>query len=417
MFSVDGQGDVHKSELNLLDGNSIESADKIFSFSGEHFSFKKGSSPDSSRYFLLCESHDTKDKNNSYAGVIMDKGMNVLNKFSFTAYEERDDVLSTEYLLSNSGTLVLIRSVKQKTNKKDFTPITYVAQQVGSNGKTSTYSLTGLPDGLLDHVAWQLKENDLYFAGLLAKKKKSDFTSIINGEFNLAERKLSNIKETEFAKVDYLQTSSDKYINDVAKSGIPAEVSLLSTFYNKDGSSYLLYEVNNTRDFDAYGPYLAAGGAFGTRSQFGSRTDYTTGNIFVAKLTATKQLEWLRIIGKNQIEPASNKYVGPVYLKDSEDRIHLIFHDDVQNTQAEPQKKMNRAELEKPFRRAISMASVQIDKSGNLKKQFIYDNQSTDYFLSPRDFVTKQNNQFIYTSYRYRNAGKSSYRLGTIMIK
>ena len=154
--------------------------------------------------------------------------MNVLDKFSFTAMEEREDVLSSEYLLNNSGTLVLVKSLKQKTGKGNYAPLAYVVQQVGSNGKTSTSSLAGLPDGLFDHVAWRLMENELQFAGLLSKQKKSDFTSIITGEFNLAERKLTNIKETEFAKVDFLQSSSDKFITDIAKAGIPTELSLIS---------------------------------------------------------------------------------------------------------------------------------------------------------------------------------------------
>jgi hypothetical protein len=409
-------GAVYKHDLNVTNGILTGGKEKLFSFLGERYSFEKGVSPDSNQYFLVCEYHNSKDKNESYAGVIMDKQMNVVSKFSFTMAEERDDVLSTEYKLLDNGVLLLISALKQKSPKGTYTPVQYNIRQIEKEGKSQTSVLSGVPEGLFDNIIWKTVSNQLSFTGFLSKGKKADFTSMITGVFDLEQKKTSVVKETELNKIPFLQNATEPYLKEIAKGGIPTLTKVVTSFRNADQSSYLVLEENSSKFHDNYGSYMAAGGAFGTQSRFSSGTNYNSGNVFIIKLTQSNDIEWIKLIGKNQVQPLSDAYTSVAYIKDAKEGIHFFFNDQSGNEQAEPQKNNRMAILQSKLNNT-SLASVYITKDGKVSKQFIQNNESTDHFFSPRDFSLAGSNQIIYTAYRYRNLGRSSYRIGAIMIK
>ena len=204
-------------------------------------------------------------------------------------------------------------------------------------------------------------------------------------------------------------------MKDLAEEGVPDNTKLLSAYQNQDGSSYLILEVNSSRYNDATGRWLASGGPHGNVSRYSSSTEYKAGNIYVLKLTVSNEVEWLKVVAKNQIQINYEKYLSIAHIKDRNDGLHLFFHDAPINKQVDPWKKMPYTILQRNLKNS-ALASVYIRKDGTATKSYIKSNNDQDHHLSPVSFVPVGNQQILYTSYEIRNAGKSTYRLGTVIL-
>ena len=413
MFYRDKDGTVYKSQLDPKDG-SASLGEKVFSFSGERSKFIKGVSPDSSHYFILVENSTGKSGNEDYTGVVMDKQMNVIRKFSTSSNEERKNIMNRDELVTNDGTLLIINSVKTSAEKGSFHPVEQQIKRIGTDGNTTTSVLSGLPDGLFDNIMWTIEENNLAFVGLLAKTKKSDYTSVISGKFDLTQKKVNNIKETELNQVSYIQNSTHSLVKDILKEGIPTDVELIHDYLNSDHSKYLILEQNNSRT-TSMGQYYAAGGAAGPMSQFGG-TNYFNNNVYVIKLSAKGEVMWLKVVAKKQIQSETEVCSSIAVLKDSKNGLHLLYNDDTKNTDAEPNKKVSTATLD-PKMKNTSLACSYITNEGTMTKTLLQNNEDVEHFFSPENFVAANANKILYTSYRVRNMGKSTFRLGVLDLK
>jgi len=413
IFYTDKDGTVYKTEFDPSNG-STTGTQKVFSYKADRQEFFKGVSPDSSHYFVSCKSSTGKSGSEDYTGVVMDRQMNTVAKFSTSSNAERRDIVATDQLVSNNGTMFILSTVEVKSERGSYYPFEQQIKQITADGNTTTSVLSNLPEGLFDNVSWSVDGNNIVFNGLLSKTKKGNYTSVVSGKFDVAAKKVTNVKEAELAQVSYIQTSTHSLVKDIVKEGIPTDVSLVSHFYNSDKSSYILLEENNSRNH-SMGQYYATGGALGSTSQFGA-TNYFNDNVYVIKLSPPGEVVWLKVVAKKQIQSEREVYSSVAVMKDSKNGLHFFFNDHTKNTDAEPNKKVSTVHLN-PKMNNTSLACAYITADGKMTKTILQNNEDAEHFFSPEGFSLVGNNKMLYTSYKARNMGKSTFRLGSLDVK
>jgi hypothetical protein len=413
VFYSDKEGTVFKCQLDPSNGTTA-STQQVFSFQGDKTEFFTGVSADSSHYFVLCKSSMGTSASQDYTGAVLDKQMNVVRKFSTTSNDERWSIIANSYLLGNDGTLFITSTVNVKTEKGSYYPLEQQVKQITTDGNTSTSIVTGVPEGRFSNVSWALDGNNITFNGLLAKSKKSDFTSIVWGKFDVTGKKVTNVKEIQLSQVFYLQNSTNSLVKDIVTDGIPADVALIGSFINSDKSTYIIVEQTNRQDH-SLGHYYAAGGAFGTASQFGG-TNHFNNNVYIVKLTPAGEVAWLKVVAKKQVQSETEVCSSVAVIKDGKDGLHVFFNDNSRNTDAEPNKKVSMATLD-PNMKNTSLACSYITSEGNMTKTILQNNDDADHFFSPENYLPVGDNKILYTSYRVRSMGKSTFRLGSLNIQ
>jgi hypothetical protein len=401
IFSNDDRMNVYKCGLNPENGSAHGSTEKLFSFTEEYYKFFYGASPDSSYYYLVCMNHDRKSKDQKYDGVILDKQMNVFNKFSFVISDLREYIATTNFALSNKGILNVISAVRVKTNKSDYTPVDYILTHVDNKGSSYNKILSDIPAGFFGDITWQAKDDGLAFTGLLSKSKKDGFSEILCGSFDEQKQKIVDIKDISINKFSSLQNATQKFAKEIVKDGISNNADLDASYTLKDGSLIMILEEGNINQFIYDGT-------------FNNENSYS-GNVYVVKINARKELEWLKIITKNQIEPEGKIFTGIATMKDDNDGIHIFFHDYSKNENAESDSKPDRATIQGKFKN-IDLASVYISKDGKVSKQFLLNGRESELHLTTTNFLSLTN-EIIFTSYDRKNLGRSQYRIGLISLK
>ena len=422
-FSVDGKiyifamgedRNIYRMTLDAAKGSAIGATEKMFSVPGENTKTFKGCSADSSLYYLLFRDHEKGEKTESLHGVVMDRQMNTITRLSATFEEQPDEIGKLECVLANDGTLSVVTPSKNKTSKGEYMPLKYSIKQFDKAGKPTTTLLYNLPEGLLTNTSWEANAAGLSFTGLLSPGKKAGYTSIVSGTFDNKQRKLVDIKKLEIAQTSFALQTAEPYMKEITKEGIPKEAVLSADFTFEDQSRVLILEIREDEFHDHYGSYLASGGAWGPQSRFSSHMNYETGNVYVVKLNAHNEMQWLKCVRKKQIEPSVRNYTGIVALKDDKERVHIIFHDNRLNKEVLPRNPASTI-LEGGDLNGINIAAITVDKEGTIKKEFIAEDRGLEHFFSPNRSVVS-NNKVVYSAYRQRNGGKSTYTLGSVVI-
>jgi hypothetical protein len=399
LFFSDQKRAVYKSEFDISKGGLTGITEELFTNPNENATYLKGFSRDSSYTFLLCKSFDKKGKDEAYYGVVMDKEMNVVTKFSFFLEGLREYIGSTACVLSDQGLLTIITGVRVKASKADFRPLQYLVTEVSRDGKSGTSQISDLPEGLLANMEWTARENGLSFTGLMAKTKKAGYTGVVTGDYSSSEKKISNIRETDFGNTAFFQNASEKYLKELAKEGIPAEANLVATYTLSDHAIILILETSET---------IVTSGSF-------SYMDTNSGNIYIVKINQKQEPDWVQIVPKKQQEPTSPIYTGTVSMPDGKDGVFIFFHDDERNEKLEGGSKAAGALLGGDWRH-LHLAAVHVSADGNIAKKYIVDDYRADLLLAPAQPHTIYDHEIIYTSYNLKSLGRSTYRIGAIKV-
>lgn len=399
LFYSDAQRVLYSCEFDGAKRALVGTPEELFTIPNEYASFIKGFSADSAYSYLLCKSFEKKGKDEAYNGVVLDRQMHMVTKFSFALEGLREYIASTACVLSNQGLLHVITAVRVKSSKSDFRPLQYIISEVNNEGKSVSTQLDNLPEGLLAGMIWSAGENGLTYTGLCAKTKKIGFTSIVTGQYHSWSKKVSDIVETEFNKTAFFQNASAKYLKEIAKDGIPPEANLAGTYVLSDQSIMLIFEKSEI---------IYTSGEF-------SYSDTRTGNLYIVKLNPKKELDWVEVIGKNQQEPSNPVFTGFISMPDGKDGLYIFYHDDARNEKLESGDKAANALLGGDWRH-LSLAAIHIGKDGSFSKKFIVDDYRADLLLAPARPFTAYANEVIYTSYNLKNVGRSTYRIGKIKI-
>lgn len=391
---------LYKCAVDVNNGTVVNAPVEVGPATAGDGNFMQGFSADSARSYAIYRSHESKSKDELYSGVIMDNQLNVVTRFSFTLEGLREYVATRTCVLSPEGTLHIIQAIRVKAPKDDYRPLQYLVTDVNVDGRSTTTMLSGLPEGLFAHAVWKENGNTLSFSGLLARSKKVGFQSVLSGEYRIADKKVTNLKEKELNSSSSLQNTSEKSLKEIQKEGIPQEANLTARYSYPDGTTLLILE--NTQIIETF-------------SRGFSYMDVRAGDLYVLRLKAGHELDWIKVIPKNQLEPMAYTFTGALPLEDQNGGIFLFFQDHQKNEDIEPGGKASQATLQGGWKN-INLAVVHIDKSGGITKKFILDNSTTDFHLAPQQPYQVHDKTVIFTSYNQKTLGRSNFRVATIEV-
>jgi hypothetical protein len=400
LFFSDAQRVVYTAELDYRSMTFKGVPLRLFAIPHEIFQFEVGFSEDSVYSYVLCKSHENKGKDQLYTGVVLDKNVQVVNTFSFPIEGLREYITTTRVALSRQGMLYIISAINVKTTKSDFRPLQYLVSSIDKEGQPKNTLLGGLPQGLLDLSIWSAEENKLSFTGLLAKAKKSGFTTAINGTFESSESQPSGLRQVDLSTLAFFQNAEAKYLKTLGREGIPAEATLTQSFTFADGSTVLILDQSEVR---------VTMGSF-------TYTDTQSGNLYVVRFGPGRNLEWVQVVPKRQTEPTYPIFTGAIAMPDGQGGVDLFFHDDEKNENLDPGDKATTAILGADWRR-VHLAAVHVSKDGSMTKKYIIDDLRADLLLAPAKPYSLFDGELIYTSYNLKSLGKSTYRIGMIKVK
>jgi len=144
---------------------------------------------------------------------------------------------------------------------------------------------------------------------------------------------------------------------------------------------------------------------------------YGNATAHIIRFKADGSVDWVRSIQKNQAEAFRIIYTGLVPLFTANGNIKLFFQDSRENKQVAGTR---HTDALLPGREKEGLACVTILADGTLEKKEFLDtfvkNDPSDFFFSPVGAFSDGPHKIIYTSYDYRNAGRSVYRVGSIAI-
>jgi hypothetical protein len=393
LFSEKGKS-VSAYELNPEDGTA-KLASELFSGEDEYTNIQVGLSPDSSLSYIIAKYYHKKEPN-TYTGVILNKQLHIVSKISASDEDKGNDVDNVQFALSNEGVFNIITAVNGSDSKKDYNPFNYTVQQINTNGKKTTGHLTDVPKGQFSDISFQATKNELSFTGFITSEKKGRVTDVVAGVYDGVQKKITQSKKSSF---------EDEIGNTAA---------LLAYHKLKDNSTIIIMEEGHSSTNTTTSFPQTTGFSMGT-----SHTSYlfVSGNLYVIKLNSNNELAWMKTVYKNQWEGQRYIYTGTASLVDKDDNLHLFFQDCLKNTDLENPKPV-RAVL--PSGKSGALATMVITKDGKMTKKFVnpYDrDEYSDCPFSPVSALTEGGNRIIYTSFEYRNIGRSTYHLATVTIE
>ncbi|SEW37398.1 hypothetical protein SAMN05428988_4657 [Chitinophaga sp. YR573] len=393
LFSEKGKA-VSAYELNPEDGTA-KLASALFSGEDEYTNMQAGLSPDSALSYVICRYYHKKEPN-TYTGVILDKQLHIVSKISASDEDKGNDIGNVQFALSNEGVFNIITAVSGSDSKKDYNPFNYTVQQINTNGKKTTGHLTGVPKGLFSDISFQAAKNELSFTGFITSEKNGRVTDVVAGVYDGVQKKITQSKKSSF------------------EDEIGNTATFMAYHKLKDNSTIIIMQEGHTNSntTTSYNP----NGGF--QSGY-SRTSITivSGDLYVIKLNSNNELAWMKTVHKNQWEGQRYIYTGTVSLVDKDDNLHLFFQDCLKNTDLEDPKPP-RAIL--PGDKKHGLAIMLITKDGKMTKKFVdsFDkSQYSDCPFSTVDAITEGRNRVIYTSYDYKNIGRSRYHLATVTVE
>lgn len=398
LYSVNNKNQVFHYQYTG-DKGTIDSKGELFSFKGEYTSFAKGYSKDSSYSFVLVVNSRGRNFNkmeNFRDGVIMDKNLNIVARFSVAAQLKMTEVTGIHFSLSNEGVLNIITIGKGPgNNKKDgFRPSTYYITQVNKNNVSPDIQITDFPEGLLGSITWQTGEDPLSFTATISTTAEHETNAIVKGQFDIDHKKMT------FSKISYIYNAATlaQSIKDNTSSNVPYRIlyqraTLKKVFRLKDNSIIWILEYNNS---------------IVKSTNVGEYTYSYNSVITVIKMSSDHEILWISNISKDQMERSIPTFTSSIAVLDANNGVHILFHDDIKNYSVDAGKKTPYIVLQKDLDNT-GLADVYITNEGKTTKKFVIDNEDTEYHLLPTQSTYTSANEVI--SLSYKGNGKSSYKI------
>lgn len=167
---------------------SGQSSALLLSFTGNEYFISQGFSQDSSFCYIVCRNYDKKTDNEAFAGIIMDRSMKPVTKFSFTSEISARDKPEFQYALSGKGMFsILCASVRSEKRKAAAT--SYSITQINRDGNKTITQYDIPEDGITKNFVSYITGDTLHFFSLLSPSKKDGFTAVYTGSFDLLQSK------------------------------------------------------------------------------------------------------------------------------------------------------------------------------------------------------------------------------------
>jgi hypothetical protein len=224
-------------------------------------------------------------------------------------------------------------------------------------------------------------------------------------------------------KFPNLPNPSQHYLKEVAEDGIPLDATPEIPFSLSDGSRVLVYHQSSGYSHQSYFAGVANPGLPSGMTPSFSVPHLTGGNVYLLKINAQHEPQWLNVVPMDQDEPDLNLYIGVASFADSKDGIHLVFYDETKNASAEPAKKVGIVGVAASGKTALAI--VYVSPEGKMSKTFLYNTKEYEFHLSPERsdtfypgellFVSFKTHGMSFTTKRLQNA--ADYRLGTITVR
>jgi hypothetical protein len=402
LFVSDKKNKLFKFKLNSNDGTATQEGE-LFEIKAKDYSFQSGYSKDSSLTYIACIS-ETGKKERVYDGVVMNKQMKVVTKFSIPLEFEKGSSEGVQFVLADDGILYMIVTNKVK-KPETYRPHAYTVIKIDEKGQATTTEITKMPEGSMVDFIWQAGKGPLSFIGTMSGNAKMGISAIVSGAIDLQQKELVISKTVPFTQYKLFGQANDESVNKIAKTGLASDCHIKAIFHQQDNNIVLAiqqYTVTVTERYSGSGAVR-------------SYVDTWTGDIYVLKLDAGLQEQWSQKISCTQGESGISSYVGFLAVKDNKEGIHFLFHDHPKNANVDAGKTVGIVGMGININ-GTSLADVYITNNGKATKKFIHDNTDVKLCLSPKGAVT-QNNMMIYTAIDKRNAGKSSYAMGKLIAE
>lgn len=388
---------IYRFELNLADGQAKESSVELLTVSKKTEEAYTGVSSDKN----LCFAVFTNEDKEVYEGVIMDKQLNVVTKFSYETGKIKGRIRQNWCMLSPEGTLYIVNRIDVSSGSKDYRPKQYLVTEISRDGKTASTPLTDLPTGLIHNMVWKVDKNVLSFVGLLSRSEKEIFTVILSGEFSSSQKKIINLNQSLINDAPYWQKATGKYLLGY-QNGIGANKELESSIIGDDGSVTMVLLTTDIR-------YISRGSYYAT--------DASTRDAVVVKISPDHELAWLQFIPLGQQESNTLSYSGVITTSPNKKDLLLFFYDNILNYNSTHDGFYSSVTLLKDkWYKDIDLAVVHITEDGTFTRKSAGATTDPDFHFAGREPYLITGNEIIYTSYNIKNAGRSKYRPGLIKI-
>jgi hypothetical protein len=375
---------VWAQEINCKTGALIGAGVELCEMPGRKKSaFYKSSSASGNYYCVVAMGMKANEFSETFTGVVFDKQLKVISQFRHTVPNKLKYFEQVTPVVSDNGEITLIYSAYYQKNVN--APPVYTAVHVDKSGNTKAGYISGLPAGDLYSMDLRVKGNTIEFAGLLLTKLKHGFHTLVTGQLDPVQQKVIKIKESKLA--DHVIVPG--YYKEKFKTElIPYPGLLMAFFDHKDGSRTLVYEEKNG------GARVVMDGA-GPAESVSIDVSYYARKIYVMKLSAANELQWIQVIGKGQSEGSTDFHIGSASFMDDKENLHIIFYDHPKNTLPEPVKK---PEYESPVSDKTGLAVVQVAPDGKMTKQFITEKKDSKYHFTPKHVVSPRQNELLFLS-------------------
>lgn len=374
---------IYKREYPSAPNTKVEKADYDW--------FYKGYSVDSS-YAYAISSYPINQLDQKFDGAILDNLMKPVKHFSVNLEEFAYAFESIQIQQNSDGTLFIISSAYlKKARESGYRPTVWVITEIDKNGKSSTNFLKDLPEGRIDHMAWQLTQEGLTFSGLRIKKAGEDYTSVVSGQYNSWKKQATNISEISIAETILGSSSSNKIFLNTKSDGLPYSYPIKS-FCKNDGTHYIIMHEK------------------------GSSAGLLGKSIIALSVTPGKKINWIKRVDALASTMMDAMPISGSAVLDNNNGLYLFYnnYEKVNSSSNDDNKKRDRNKKEDsplvPF-------ITNIKSDGTLTTIIAGKYADTDHLFANIKPSKFSGEEFIFTSFRYKNGGKSTHKIGVISIK
>lgn len=388
---------ISRFELNPADGQAKGSPVELLTVSKKTETAYTGVSSDKNLGFAVFTDEDE----TFYEGVIMDKQLNVVTKFSYPIGKIKGRIRESWCILSPEGTLFIVNRIDVSSGTSDYRPKQYLVTEITKDGKTTSTPLTDLPPGLIHNMVWKVDKNVLSFVGLLSRAEKEIYTVIISGEFSSAQKKITNLNQSLITDAAYWQKATGKSLLQY-QNGIGTGNEIVSSIVGDDGSVTMVL-LTTGMTYINRGSYYAF--------------DAHTRDAVVVKISPGHELDWLQFIPLSQQESNTLSFSGLIATSPNKKDLLLVFNDNIKNHTLQPDDPHAGVTLLKDkWYQDIDLTVAHISENGTLTRRSASAKADPDFHFTGREPHLTTGNEIIYTSYNVKNAGRSKYRPGVIRI-
>ena len=403
LFTVDPAGGLTRYKFDIDNGSLTGQPLPLTGLVGidqplKQASFFTGGSPDSGFHYIAAAT-------NTFRGVLLDHRGNEVTRFQHPLSSAVAPIACTQ---SNDGTLALISDH-------------YTVTTIDSNGSSYSFRLSGLPDERIHNASWTMEGGTLCFSGWMSENGAAGLTTILTGCVDLGTGIVFGLHQTEVKTLlTRVAPAATKALAPAAAR--PAELTLLRSLSLADGCRYLVFEnigqhlYQNRFSPATQNPVSALGhsSAFTSLSPLTQAVRYQSrGDVYVLKLNAANQPEWMNVLSKNQEEWNTISTIGVGTLLDRENRLHVFFYDNKRNSDATAAGVTTfRANNEK----GAGFACISITPDGAMKKQFILPADNRFRLMPGLAFVDNKD-QACFLAVRDKAILNTQYKVGTLALQ